>query len=147
MEGIDAVDDLFERPVGNDASQHSIGIEKCRALARKICRTCAPGAKSGDEAFVWQHTTRVPALGQGATQLIGVPASSGAEDSDLHYCFTNFCTARFTVSATHSSPFGLTAMKCASPNSPTPFPGFPMAPSTVPFKSIFTIWPAKPFTI
>jgi hypothetical protein len=54
------------------------------------------------------------------------------------YFFTNFTSAPLTESATKISSFGLTAIICASPNSPGPFPGLPITASTLPFRSIFT---------
>ena len=63
------------------------------------------------------------------------------------YRFTNFCSVAFTESATKISPFGLIAITCASPNSPGPLPGLPSTASTLPFRSIWTICPAKPLTM
>ena len=52
-----------------------------------------------------------------------------------------------TESATKISSFAFTAIMCASPNSPGPLPGLPIAASTFPFKSSFRTCPAKPFTM
>ena len=63
------------------------------------------------------------------------------------YFFTNFIRAALTESATKISSRSLTAIMCASPNSPGPLPGFPTAARTLPSRSILTSCPAKPFTM
>ena len=78
MQRIDPVDDLLERSARNDPGEHGVGFEDGNRLARKAAW------EPGDQLFIREDDARMPVFGQGAAQLVGVPARAGAQNRDVH---------------------------------------------------------------
>ncbi len=79
MQDIDPKDDLLERPGGNYSSEDRIGlVERLRPSPNS--RGAADGC---DECLVGYDRPGVPARGERAGQLPGVPSLSGGENDEM----------------------------------------------------------------
>src|SRR5262249_31100520 len=92
VQGIDAVNDLFERSVRNDPCKNRLCVEDWLAVdeeptpigpGRAADATWLP-AKACDESFVRQYLAGVSACRERAIQLVGVPTCAGTQDGDIH---------------------------------------------------------------
>jgi hypothetical protein len=80
---VDAIDDLLERSVGDDAREHGVGIEQLLRLCRERIGGGAP-PDARNELLVRHDAPLEPACGERAEQLVRMPASAGAENGDAH---------------------------------------------------------------
>src|SRR6185437_11305165 len=74
MERIDAIHDLLERTVGDDASENGVGGQEVRILRNER----GAAAHRRDERLVREDG------GARARELIGVPSGARGEDGDEH---------------------------------------------------------------
>jgi hypothetical protein len=80
MQGVDAIDDLLERAVRDDAGQYDIGR----------LQYIGPGGEGGgavtnrrDERFVLQHRGARAAFDERPAELVSVPPLPGRQDDDV----------------------------------------------------------------
>ena len=59
MEGVDAVDDLFERAIRDDSREYRVGLEDLRAV---VGQGCTRAAEFGDEVLIAQNDPDVAAF-------------------------------------------------------------------------------------
>src|SRR5678816_222832 len=78
VQRIHAVDDLLERATWNNPGEDRVGLEDGDGLAGQTSR------QPPDQLFVRKYHARVAMLSQSPAQLVGVPASTGAQNRDVH---------------------------------------------------------------
>src|SRR6185437_3135206 len=80
MERIDAIHDLLERTVGDDASENGVGGQEVGILRNER----GAAAHRRDERLVWEDGGARAPSGERARELIGVPSGACGEDGDEH---------------------------------------------------------------
>src|SRR5262249_61811130 len=123
-------------PAGRGLVRGSVAVPRCAAVA-------------GVRPLRPDQAGRSHATGLRARYRVGLQASALltpqlAIAGEARYLRTHFSSTALMESTTPISPDGLTAITCASPNSPGPVPALPVAARTVPLRSIRRIWPANP---